>query len=369
MRVVICGGGVIGASIAYFLSRRGAPATVVERSEVACAASGKAGGFLALDWCDGTPVAALARRSFVLHAKLSSTLGTDYGYRALDTFAVAPKASLHAQGDDSLDWLDEQFSVRSVLGNQTTTAQVHPEKFTHALMHAATRGGATLRKGCVEGVRTSPDGREVHAVVVDGEPIPTDVIVIAMGPWSGHASHGLSLPPVGGLKGHSITVRPERGVPAHALFAEYQDERGVHDSPEVYPRPDGEVYVCGLSDDTPLPASPERVRPKEGACDALKRFAKALSPHLANAQLVRRQACFRPITPDGLPLLGRVPGVAGAYVATGHSCWGILNAPASGAAIAELIVEGESQSVDLAPFDPKRFANPDYLRPVGLRYV
>ena len=49
MRVLICGGGVIGASIAYFLSCRGVKATVIERTGLACAASGKSGGFLALD--------------------------------------------------------------------------------------------------------------------------------------------------------------------------------------------------------------------------------------------------------------------------------------------------------------------------------
>jgi hypothetical protein len=62
MRVVICGGGVIGACTAYFLSRRGIDVLVVERSEVAAAASGKAGGFLALEWCAGSPLDALARR-------------------------------------------------------------------------------------------------------------------------------------------------------------------------------------------------------------------------------------------------------------------------------------------------------------------
>ena len=64
MHVVICGGGVIGASVAYFLGRRGVRATVIERTGLACAASGKSGGFLALDWCDGTPLQSLARRSF-----------------------------------------------------------------------------------------------------------------------------------------------------------------------------------------------------------------------------------------------------------------------------------------------------------------
>jgi glycine/D-amino acid oxidase-like deaminating enzyme len=71
VRVLICGGGVIGTVIAYFLSRRGAKAIVLERRDVACAASGKSGGFLALDWCDGTPLEPLARRSFALHARLA----------------------------------------------------------------------------------------------------------------------------------------------------------------------------------------------------------------------------------------------------------------------------------------------------------
>src|SRR6266536_5733766 len=75
MRVLICGGGVIGASIAYFLSCRGVPSIVVERTGLACAASGKSGGFLALDWCDGTPLESLARRSFALHARLPEAIG------------------------------------------------------------------------------------------------------------------------------------------------------------------------------------------------------------------------------------------------------------------------------------------------------
>src|SRR5215472_13438176 len=64
MDVLICGGGVIGASIAYFLSCRGVKAIVFESTGVACAASGKSGGFLARDWCEGSPLAPLARRSF-----------------------------------------------------------------------------------------------------------------------------------------------------------------------------------------------------------------------------------------------------------------------------------------------------------------
>src|SRR5881296_1151274 len=98
-RVVVCGAGVMGASVAYFLARRGVAVTVVERTGVACAASGKSGGFLALDWCDGTPLGPLARASFALHAELARELETDYGYRRMDTFMVAARERGAVGGD------------------------------------------------------------------------------------------------------------------------------------------------------------------------------------------------------------------------------------------------------------------------------
>ena len=61
--------------------------TVVERTEVAAAASGKAGGFLALDWCAGTPLNALARRSFELHAALAHEIGNDWGRRGMTAYS------------------------------------------------------------------------------------------------------------------------------------------------------------------------------------------------------------------------------------------------------------------------------------------
>jgi len=96
MHVLICGGGVIGASIAFFLSRRGVKATVIERTGLACAASGKSGGFLARDWCDGSPLAPLARRSFALHADLAERIADDWCYRRLDPMAGLPGSPVTA---------------------------------------------------------------------------------------------------------------------------------------------------------------------------------------------------------------------------------------------------------------------------------
>jgi glycine/D-amino acid oxidase-like deaminating enzyme len=90
-----------------------------------------------------------------------------------------------------------------------------------------------------------------------------------------------------------------------------------------------------------------------------------LSPTFSSNRIIARQACFRPETEDGLPLIGKVPQIEGAYVATGHSVWGILNAPATGEALAELIADGVARSTDLRPFDPIRLRplDPSLLRP------
>ena len=356
MKVVICGAGVIGASLAYFLAQRGVTVTIIDRCGVATAASGKSGGFLALDWCDGSSMEQLARNSFALHAELAALLGKAYDYRRLDTYLVesTERDSLVPNRRRNPKWLNGNCAVRYALGTSTTTAQVHPEKFTRTLVDAAIERGATLRIGCIEGISLSKTPQTVRSVVVDGTSIPTDVAVIAMGPWSNTAAKWLPLPPIGGAKSQSITLHPTDRIPAHALFVEYRTERGEQHAPEIFARPDGEVYICGMSDDTPVPESADQVAPNLPACDALHRMAANLSSSLASAKRTRNQACYRPICIDGLPLLGQIPGVSGAFVATGHNCWGILNAPASGLAMTELIVDGYAKTVDLSPFDPRR---------------
>ncbi len=356
-RVVICGAGVIGSSIAYYLALRGVAATVVERRGVACAASGKSGGFLALDWCDGSPLAALARKSFELHAELARRLDGDYGYRRLETFAVATNAAGSTPAGRSppgAGWIDGQCLGYSVLGSAETTAQVHPERFTRALMAAAIERGARVLTGRVEGLELIGTPPRVQGVRVDGELVGADKVIISMGPWSSSAAQWLPLPPIGGLKGFSITLRPRAPVPAQALFVDYLMTSGARESPEIVPRPDGQVYVCGLSDDVELPEDPAEVRASAPATRTLCEVAARLASCLDSAPVLSEHACYRPICGDGLPLMGSVANVEGAFVATGHSCWGILNAPASGLAMSELVIDGAARSVDLRPFTPER---------------
>ena len=191
-------------------------------------------------------------------------------------------------------------------------------------------------------------------VDLDGEALEGDAVVIAMGPWSVLAARWLPIPPVFGLKGHSLIFDTGAGIPPEALFLEYAEATGTILSPEIFPRADGTTYVCGISSDSPLPTDPGLVVPDDGAIDRLKALCTRISPILASSGVLSSQACFRPVTQDGLPLIGAIPGAQGAYVATGHSVWGILNAPATGEAVAELILDGATQAVDLSPFDPAR---------------
>ena len=362
MRVVICGGGVIGASIAYFLSCLGVRPIVVESTGVACAASGKSGGFLALDWCDGTPLEQLARRSFELHAELAQKIDGDWCYRRMVTYSGS--ASEHHRTRRATigtsRWLAEGVALDRRLGSADTTAQVHPAQFTAAMMRAAQAQGAELRLARVTGLKRS--GSVVTGVETDSGKIECDAVVIAMGPWSIMASLWLPLPAVFGLKGHSLVFDTGSTVPAEALFLEYREATGNTLSPEVFPRSDGTTYVCAISSESPLPADPGSVVPDDGAIERLEAMSNRLSPALGGEQILARQACYRPVTQDGLPLIGRIAGLDGASVATGHSVWGILNAPGTGEAMADLIVNGASRNVDLSPFDPVR------LRPLDPKH-
>jgi len=357
-RVVICGGGAIGCAIAYFLSRRGARPVVIERHMVGGSASGKSGGFLAYDWCRGSDLDELARRSFDLHAELAEALGNPWGYRRLETFAGHASANSRGRGDGPLSWLAPGVSLTGRLGSLQTTAIVEPYAFTTGLMRAAEAAGAELRNGAVTDLVRRADGSVGGVVLATGEAIAGDAVIIALGPWSLLAARWVTMPAIYGYKGHSLVFETGDSIPAEALFLEYREASGEVLTPEVFPRADGTTWVCAISSAQPVPIDPAAVQPDPGAHERLEAMCRTISPVLATATISKRQACFRPVTEDGLPLIGAVPGVAGAYLATGHNVWGMLNAPATGEAMAELILDGHASRVDLKPFAVSR------LRPI-----
>ena len=361
-RIIICGGGAIGAAIAYFASRRGAQPIVIERHAVGGAASGKSGGFLALDWCRGTPLDGLARRSFALHAALSADLGDPWGFRRLTTYGGYAVENETARGAGQRPWLADSVAITGRLGSPETTALVEPHAFTTGLMRAAEMHGALLRSGAVVDLVRDARGAVRGAALADGDTIEGDAVVVALGPWSILAARWLPLPVVAGYKGHSLIFETGAARPAEALFLEYREASGDVLTPELFARRDGSTWVCAISSIGAVPVDPAAVAADAGAHARLETLCRKISPALAAAPIRARQACFRPVTEDGRPLIGAVPGHDGAYVATGHSVWGMLNAPATGEAMAELILDGGARHVDLAPFAPARLPPLDPAR-------
>ncbi|KAI3813382.1 hypothetical protein L1987_18104 [Smallanthus sonchifolius] len=363
-RVLVCGGGVIGVCTAYFLSKKGAAVTLIEQSSIACAASGKAGGFLALDWCDGGPVASLARASFDLHRSLAEQLNgrESYGYRPVNTLSLSVTESENPppwkMKSKVPDWIDGPVKSPRTIGTTENTAQVHPQLFTRRLVEeAVAEYGVEVVIGKVKSVETG-EGK-VTAVVEDGGVIDGDAVVLALGPWTSKFRLLSSVIRVHGLKAHSLVLEPKEVdvISAHALFLSYHPAHGGPPmDPEIYPRPTGEVYVCGMSSEEEVPDDPEQIEPNPDSIRVLKRVAGTVSSHLGEESRVKaEQACFLPCTDDSLPVIGEIPGMKRCYVATGHSCWGILNGPATGAAMAELVMDGCSTIVDLTRFSPARF--------------
>eukprot|EP01044_Picomonas_judraskeda_P008346 COSAG03_NODE_947_length_5233_cov_13.433385_2_plen_336_part_00 len=332
--------------------------TIVERAGLACHSSGKAGGFLARDWGGE-----FAMQSFDLHAELGRVLqGTDY--RPVETLSV----SMGGTGGGRVlpSWADRCAPEASRLGSTATTAQVHPRKLTEALVEAAKRSGARVEIGIVEGVQTvelagtgesrgEPGAAKVTGVRVDGVVLPCDRMIVALGPWSSAAATWFPSSIPSGISGQKYTslVMPTEvdETSATCLFVESADHV------ELYPR-HNELYACGCPETTPLPSDPMAIEPMGEAVAAIGRVVSGCSSTLGAEERLaaaKTQACYLPLSPDGQPMIGAIPYVSGAYIATGHSCWGILNAPATGLGMAELITNGKATSVDLSPFDPSRF--------------
>ncbi|MGD9697285.1 MAG: NAD(P)/FAD-dependent oxidoreductase [Thermoleophilia bacterium] len=350
-RIVVCGAGAVGASVAYFLAARGAAPVIVERARPAVAASGRAAGFLAADWAPGTPLEPLMRASFDLHRELAGALGAErLGYRPMEALTAVAADARPVEPYRRLPspaWLDGNVAVHEVIGTPATTAQVDPRALTEALVEEARARGATLVSGVVDGLAFGAGGR-VSGVSVDGAVRPADAVVLALGPWTDRAQRWLALPQVFGARGASIVLAAD--VPGQAVFSEYLDAEGSRGQLEIYPRAGGRVYVNGYPEVGALPDDPQEILPTDAATAELRRRAGVHASALRDAPVVTRSSCYRPLTVDGVPLIGPVPGAPGAYLATGHASWGILNAPATGRMVAEMILDGASRSLDAAPF-------------------
>lgn len=428
--IVIVGAGIIGTSTAYYLSKtlaqqhqpqpqdddttktNGNTTTTTTAAEVtqitmvdptgtiAPAASGKAGGFLALNWNDYSPHALgpLARRGFELHSILANELGAErIMYRKLKCASVGvvepstittdkvqeskswrkpsgkKLVGLKDDDDDDMDhhedkrnhdneewWNHENAVGYKSLGDETTIAQVHPKMLCSAMWEEMTKNPSvkiSLVKGKVVGQSQAPQSDDDASsktshlwdiFLEDGTVLQGDAILYACGPWTRLGNC------ITGVKYHSVIIPTRPRILTQSVFFD-----GLGD-PEVYPRPDGTAYCCGFPDDpVKVMEDPGQEEVRQEKVDEILHAVRSASGGMdgvlgAEPEIV--QSCYLPSTPDNIPMMGKIEDRDGCYVAAGHGCWGILMGPATGEAMASLILTGNSsQYVNLAPFRPGRF--------------
>ncbi|CAF0763639.1 unnamed protein product [Adineta ricciae] len=390
-RICIIGGGIIGVSIGFHLSEAGCTnVTIVERTNIACAASGRAGGFLAKNWRTGDE-GKFSESSFQAHNDLAKRLkeefSTDVMYRRLTTLNLSiNEAESSTKRTDSKStlpkWVTTEVDEQETLGNEETTAQVHPGLLTNALAKILENRGGRIVIGRANGFlfetipthterdvhhQTSPV-RAVKLLIENQDPIEADIFILAMGPWTYQAapwfrdamifkeniSHQLDA--ISGVKAHSIIFKGNQPTEPYAFFLAYESNDGTIADPEIYPRPNGDIYVCGFGEkpSQELPDDANAVPINEKSCDRLRDIAVRVASTLKDANIETRQGCYLPQSNDGIPLIGRLYGLNNVYIATGHSCWGILNSLATGTQLTQLILKDE-MSPYLKQCDPKRF--------------
>ncbi|KZO97935.1 FAD dependent oxidoreductase [Calocera viscosa TUFC12733] len=333
---------------------------IVEASFIAAGSSGKGGGFLAEDWHQPY-TASLGKLSFRLHDELSKEYGGEklWGYRRVKTLNLEINAADPAS--------KKAKSLVGVIGDVQTTAQVTPYHLTTFLVDRAKEKGVKVTIAMVDGMEFEEDGSPKAVLATDefGEKysFPATDVVFAAGPWTGIVAKKLLGRRAGAAGGicpseasTSIIMRPPSDtlIPAQALFSSIRMPDGRYGSPEVFPRPDGTVYVCGAGtgDGLALPTRAKEVSPSSRAVERLVEYMNVISPaRFKDATIEVQQACFRPNPPrGGNPVIGKLG--KGLWVASGHNVWGLTHGPGTGKCMAELMLDGKATSADISALAP-----------------
>jgi len=415
LHVVVVGGGVVGVCCAYFLALRGASVTVLEKDEIGRAASYGNAGLISpghppinrpgrvsqalrsmgdklsplyieprwdpslVRWLwafrqfctDGhvehamAALAPLGHRTTDLFDELVDGEGLDCEYRRSGYLEVFDTAAGLASGREEIEVVERHgFAPEYVDGPALREREpllgtglrggwshdegtvVEPYRFVLEMADRAVARGARIRPETEVHAIRSEHGSVTGVRTAAGEDVEADVVVLATGAYSPGLMASLGCPlPIQPAKGyHADRSRedsdtPDLGVPC--LLA----ERAVFCSPmEKHVRFAGTLEFSGLN----LNLRRDRLEQLDSAA---RRYFTATEL----SEPVSEWCGLRPCTPDGLPVIGRVPGFEGAYVTTGHAMLGLTLGPITGSLVADLVLRG-SPTLELEAFRPERFA-------------
>lgn len=355
MNVVVVGGGVVGCAVAYFLAKRGVHVTVLDRGRMGREASFAAAGILGAQ--SETHGASEASRRELVRARslvapwvreLEAVSGIRVGYRRAGVLHVAfnehqmealrveseAQAAIGLRGElcDPTACLEHEPALASnvQLGlHLPDDGTVDPRKLMLSLLAALSLFDVELREGELVTDIAVEEGRAV-GVVVRGEVLRADAVVVAAGAWS-------SLLPAVRAAEPSLDVAPVRGQIV-LLREEVSSLRGVVFGAGGYvvPRGDGHVLVGSTEEHVGFTAGPTA----DGVATLLAR-AWRLVPALAKARFVEAWSGLRPELAGG-PRVGSA-SLPGLFLATGHFRNGILLACQTGRDIADEVFPAPSR--------------------------
>ena len=362
--VIIVGGGVIGCSLAYQLAKQGIKATVLERGQSGSGASGATAGVIGPLWhLDPTHKAVfdLGMRSLELFPRLACELaeaGVDpeFQHQGILKVAFTPaqvdelKRNLRWQVELGLGvkWLDSREILdlepevgKGLLGGVFSPGEgcIHGQRLVDSLVHAATGLGAVFLEE-TEVISLETSGHRVVGVRTLTGSYQCGHTVLAAGPWTGVPGRWLPQDlPISPVKGQRILLRKPGFLP-RCLVRSFEGY--------VVPQADGSLLVAATRE--------EGVFDVRITADAIRQMvdtAIALFPALKDASFVGARAGVRPGSPDGIPIMGPLPGWEGVSIACGHDHVGVMLSPGSAELLARYILTGDPRPLE--PFSISRF--------------
>lgn len=389
MKVIVVGGGIIGASTAYYLTKQGVEVTLVESNDFASGSSSSCDTAISLVTKKPGPVLDIAIESASLYSELEEELDCDFEYKNQggvvlfeeDSHISAMKALSEAQEKsnffteilDKKEVTDRYPGVSNhILGGifSPTDAKVNSYKVVFSYIIAAKRNGCKVIN-FEPVIRLIKKGDKIIGVETTKEKYYADKVILASGIWTSQLTDPLDLKvPIIPRRGHIIvTEKTDHVFNGNILSTNYilsksgtgdTDEKNMSNAQRL-----GVGLVMGKTNSGNLLIGGSREFvgfDRSTSREVLLEIANAASvvfPILKQVKIIRTFAGLRPYTPDSLPIMSKVDQYEGLYINAGHEGDGIALAPIAGLLMSELVT-GENPRSNLNLFNLNRFESREY---------
>ncbi len=373
-QIVIIGGGVMGASTAYHLAKRGCTDVVLlEKQEFfGMGATGKCAGGIRYQFSTAINIQ-LSLLSMPMLDRFEEETGQAIslrrdGYLFLltndhDVAAFRRNVALQHSLGVQTEWLDGDEVRRRVpvlAADDVLAGAFHgkdgladPNSVVMGYVNGAKRLGAKALTGvAVTGIETQ-HGR-ITGVVTDQGRIACQSVVNAAGPWAGVVSEMAGAPlPITPVRRQMLTTTALPELPHDFPFV-------IDFAQSLYFHREGDGLLTGQSNPHEKPGFDESVD-RDWEIEHMEAAIKRL-PLLERAGRAAHWAGLYEVTPDAHPVIGPAPQVAGYYVVAGFSGHGFMHGPGAGLLMSEILLDGRATTLDIASLDYNRFAEGRLIR-------